>query len=56
MRTIQDVKVGEKVNHHFKGEGVVSEKTKRTITIVFNRSTSKNTYRCNDAYFYVTDF
>jgi len=56
MRTIQDIKVGEKVNHHIKGEGMVSIKTKRTITIVFERSTSKNTYKCNDAYFYVSDF
>ena len=56
MRTIQDVKVGETVNHHLRGKGVVSIKTKRTITIVFENSTCKNTYNCNDAYFYVSDF
>ena len=54
MRTIQDVKIGEKVKHHEKGNGMVSDKTKRTITIVFERSTSKLTYNCNDAYFYVS--
>jgi len=56
MRTIQDVKVGETFNHHEKGEGVVSIKTKRTITIVYEHSTCKNTYNCNDAYFYPSDF
>lgn len=56
MRTIQEVKIGEKVTHHLKGDGMVSGKTKRTITITFEKSTSKNTYRYNDAYFYVADF
>lgn len=56
MRTIQDVKVGERVQHPEKGEGVVSIKTKRTITIVYEKSTCKNSYNCNDAYFYVSDF
>ena len=57
MRTIQEVKIGEKVKHHIKGDGMVTNKTKRTITITFeNGNTCKNTYRYNDAYFYVSDF
>jgi len=56
MRTIQDVKIGEKVHHHEKGDGMVSAKTKRTITIVFERVVTKVTYRYNDDYFYVSDF
>lgn len=56
MRTIQDVKEGETVNHPKKGVGMVSKKTKRTITIQFNDGSCKNTYNCNDAYFYPSDF
>lgn len=56
MRTIQDVKIGERFNHHEKGEGIVTGKTKRTITVTYPQSTCKNTYNCNDAYFYPSDF
>ena len=56
MRTIEDVKVGEFVEHHEKGKGMVSGKTQRTVTITFEKSTSKNTYRYKDAYFYVSEF
>jgi len=56
MKTIQDVTIGETVEHHIKGKGVVSAKTQKTLTIVFERSTSKLTYNCKDAYFYVSDF
>lgn len=56
MRTIQDVKVGETFEHYEKGVGTVVRKTKRTITIQYEKSSCKNTYNCNDAYFYPSDF
>ena len=55
--TIQDVKIGRKFKHHSYGDGMVTAKTKRTITATFeNGNTSKITYNCNDAYFYTSDF
>ena len=57
MRTIADVVIGEKFHHPKHGGGMVSGKTKRTITITFeNGLVSKNTYRYADAYFYITEF
>ena len=57
MRTIQDVKIGEAVNSGRNGKGMVTNKTKRTITVTFeNGNTVKNTYKYNDAYFYASDF
>ncbi|QQO97080.1 hypothetical protein Nekkels1_75 [Cellulophaga phage Nekkels_1] len=56
MRTIQDIKLGEKFNHGEKGDGVVIDKTRRTITIKYERSTCKCTYKYNDAYFHISDF
>ena len=55
--TIQDVQIGRKVNSGRNGDGIVSAKTKRTITVTFeNGNTVKNTYRHNDDYFYGSDF
>jgi len=57
MRTIQDVKIGEKVESGRNGKGMVTNKTKRTITVTFeNGNTVKNTYMHNDDYFYGSDF
>jgi len=56
MRTIQEVEIGERFNHATKGEGVIIAKTKRTITAKFQKSTTKLTYKHNDAYFYASDF
>jgi hypothetical protein len=57
MRTIQDVKIGEPVNSGRNGKGMVTNKTKRTVTVTFeNGNTVKNTYRHNDDYFYGSDF
>ena len=57
MITIQDVKIGEEVRSNRNGKGMVTNKTKRTITITFeNGNTVKNTYKCNDAWFYASDF
>lgn len=57
MRTIQDVNIGETVNSGRNGEGMVTNKTKRTVTVTFkNGNTVKNTYRHNDDYFYGSDF
>ena len=55
MRTIQEVVIGEEVTHPSKGKGVIIGKTPRTITAKFKVSTSKVTYRHNDAYFYASD-
>ena len=53
MKTIQDVKIGEEVNSVKNGKGVVTNKTKRTITVTFeNGNTVKNTYKHNNSYFY----
>ncbi len=57
MRTIQDIKIGEAVNSNRNGKGMVTNKTKRTMTVTFeNGNTVKNTYKQNDAYFYDSDF
>lgn len=57
MRTIQDVRIGEKVNSGKNGKGMITNKTKRTITVTFeNGNVVKNTYKNNDDYFYGSDF
>ena len=56
-KTIQDVKIGEAVHSGRNGKGMVTNKTKRTITVTFeNGNTVKNTYKYNDDYFYGSDF
>lgn len=56
-KTIQEVKIGDKVENHLNGKGMITAKTKRTITVTFeNGNIVKNTYRHNDDYFYPTDF
>ena len=57
MKTIQDVKIGDKVENRRNGKGIVSGKTQRTVTVTFeNGNTTKNTYRHKDDYFYESDF
>lgn len=57
VKTIQDVKVGLSLNHPKYGKGMVTKKTARTITAVFeNGTTVKNTYKTKDARFWPTDF
>lgn len=57
MRTIQDVKIGESVESGRNGKGMITKKTKRTITVTFeNGNIVKNTYKHNDDYFYGSDF
>lgn len=49
--------MGDKFSHYKYGEGIVCDKTARTITIVFeNGMKCKNTYRYSDAYFSIGDF
>jgi hypothetical protein len=49
MKTIQDVRIGDKVENHRNGKGIVSGKTQRTVTVTFeNGNTVKNTYRHKD--------
>lgn len=35
MQTIQDVKIGQEVNSCRNGKGMVTAKTKRTVTVTF---------------------
>lgn len=57
MKKIQDVKIGQEVISPRNGKGIITAKTKRTITVVFeNGNTSKVTYKYNDAYFHESDF
>lgn len=57
MKTIQDVKVGDKIENRRNGKGIVSGKTQRTVTVTFeNGNTVKNTYRYKDDYFCESDF
>lgn len=57
MKTIKDIEIGNKINSPINGEGMVTGKTKRTVTVTFtNGNTVKITYRHSNAYFYETDF
>lgn len=57
MRTIAEVKVGEKIVSPRHGEGMVTAVTKRTVKVTFTNGCSvKNTYKTADAYFWPTDF
>jgi hypothetical protein len=53
---ISEVKVGQKIQHGEKGEGVVIAKTPRTITAKFTKVTTKVTYRFKVAVFSPIDF
>jgi hypothetical protein len=56
-KTIAEVKIGDKVENGRNGKGMVTDKTKRTITVTFeNGNKVKNTYRYADAYFWEGDF
>ena len=56
-KTIQEVKIGDKVENNRNGKGMITAKTKRTIEVTFeNGNKVKNTYRHNDDYFWETDF
>lgn len=55
--TISEVKIGTLVNSGNNGKGMVSAKTKRSVTVTFqNGNTVKNTYKTADAYFYESEF
>lgn len=56
-KTVNSVMIGDKVENHRNSKGIVSGKTKRTITVVFeNGNTVKNTYRSSESDFYQSDF
>jgi len=56
-RTIAEVRVGEKIESPKNGNGMIISKTKRTITVLFEKGLKvKNTYRHSDAYFWESDF
>ena len=57
FQEIQDVKIGEEVISNKNGKGMITGKTKRTVTVTFqNGNVVKNTYRYSDTYFYGSDF
>ncbi len=56
MKTIQDVVLGEKINHPTRGEGIIIGKTKRTLTAKFKYSTVKNSYYKNNTPFNEKEF
>lgn len=57
QRTIQDVKIGDKVENKNNGKGIVSGKTQRTVTVTFeNGNVVKITYLHKNDYFYQSDF
>jgi hypothetical protein len=53
---VAEVKEGFKFQHGIRGEGEVIKKTPRTITVKFEKSTVKTTYRYTDVEFSPTDF
>lgn len=57
MQKISDIQVGHSFLSPKNGKGMITKKTKRTLTATFeNGNTVKNTYRYQDAYFYGSDF
>lgn len=57
MKTIAEVKVGDKVSNNKNGDGMVTARTAKTITVTFtNGNKVKNSYRYKDDYFYESDF
>ena len=53
---IQEVQIGQKINHGVKGEMTVINVTKRTITVAHKFGKTKVTYRSSDANVYASDF
>lgn len=57
MKRIDQVKIGDKVSNEKNGNGLVTGKTKRTITVTFHSGNQvKVTYKYNDAPFFESDF
>jgi hypothetical protein len=55
--TIKDVEIGRLVYSNRNGNGMISSRTRKSITVIFeNGNTVKNTYKNNDDYFYGSDF
>ena len=56
-QTIVDIKIGDEVHSPRNGKGMITGKTKRTVTATFmNGNICKNTYKNHDDYFYHADF
>jgi len=53
---ISDVEIGFKFDHGIKGECIVIDKTKRTITMLHDVGKTKVTYKHADADFSPSDF
>jgi len=54
---ISEVQIGMKLNHPRYGEGMVTNRTARTVSATFsNGMRCKVTYKTSDTNFFVTDF
>lgn len=53
---IDKIEIGFKFQHGVKGECIVVDRTKRTITVQHKFGTIKTTYKHADAYFSPSDF
>lgn len=51
-----EIELGFEFIHGTKGKGVVITRTARTLTVHFDKVTTKVTYRHKDAYFSPSDF
>jgi hypothetical protein len=57
METIQKIQIGHTFETPKNGKGMITGKTKRTLTATFeNGNVVKNTYKYSDAYFYGSEF
>lgn len=52
---LTDLKENTKIVHPYKGTGIIKKITVRTITIKYDKMTSKRTFRHNNAEFNISD-
>lgn len=53
--TLKDLKENEQIVHPYKGRGIIKKITVRTITIKYDKMTSKRTFRKNNAEFNISE-
>lgn len=52
---LSDLKENEKIVHPYKGTGIIKKITARTITIKYEKMTSKRTFTKNNAEFNISE-
>jgi len=56
-KTIKEIEIGHPVESKKNGKGMVTGKTQRTVTVLFENGTEvKNTYKHADAPFWQSEF